>query len=75
MSKLIYIADDEDNIRNLVKTFLKNEGHDVMDFKTGDELLEQFNIKECDLVILDIMMPGQVVLKYVQNFVRKVQSQ
>lgn len=36
MSKLIYIADDEDNIRNLVKTFLKNEGHDVMDFKTGD---------------------------------------
>ncbi len=23
MSKLIYIADDEDNIRNLVKTFLK----------------------------------------------------
>ena len=58
MSKLIYIADDEDNIRNLVKTFLKNEGHDVMDFKTGDELLEQFNIKECDLVILDIMMPG-----------------
>lgn len=29
-----------------------------MDFKTGDELLEQFNIKECDLVILDIMMPG-----------------
>ncbi|MDX5712040.1 response regulator transcription factor [Clostridioides difficile] len=58
MSKLIYIADDEDNIRNLVKTFSKNEGHDVMDFKTGDELLEQFNIKECDLVILDIMMPG-----------------
>ncbi|HGM3507848.1 TPA: response regulator transcription factor [Clostridioides difficile] len=58
MSKLIYIADDEDNIRNLVKTFLKNEGHDVMDFKTGDKLLEQFDIKECDLVILDIMMPG-----------------
>ncbi|WP_227862216.1 response regulator transcription factor [Clostridioides sp. ZZV14-6153] len=58
MQKLIYIADDEDNIRNLVKTFLKNEGHNVVDFKTGDELLEQFNKKECDLVILDIMMPG-----------------
>lgn len=58
MQKLIYIADDEDNIRNLVKTFLKNEGHNVVDFKNGDELLEQFNQEECDLVILDIMMPG-----------------
>ncbi|MDB0437940.1 response regulator transcription factor [Clostridioides difficile] len=58
MQRLIYIADDEDNIRNLVKTFLKNEGHNVLDFKNGDELLEQFNKKECDLVILDIMMPG-----------------
>ncbi|MGX9755234.1 response regulator transcription factor [Clostridioides difficile] len=58
MQKLIYIADDEDNIRNLVKTFLKNEGHNVVDFNNGDELLEQFNKKECDLVILDIMMPG-----------------
>lgn len=58
MQRLIYIADDEDNIRNLVKTFLKNEGHNVVDFKNGDELLEQFNQEECDLVILDIMMPG-----------------
>lgn len=40
MSKLIYIVDDEDNIRNLVKIFLKNEGYDVMDFKMGDEFLE-----------------------------------
>ncbi|MGL6108381.1 response regulator transcription factor [Romboutsia sp.] len=58
MSKLIYIADDENNIRNLVKTFLQNDGHIVVDFENGDLLLEEFNKKECDLVILDIMMPG-----------------
>ena len=58
MSKLIYIADDEDNIRNLVKTFLINDGYDVKDFPNGDLLLEEFNKKEADLVILDIMMPG-----------------
>ena len=58
MSKLIYIADDENNIRKLVKTFLENDGHTVKDFENGDLLLEEFNNKECDLVILDIMMPG-----------------
>lgn len=58
MSKLIYIADDETNIRRLVKTFLENEGYIVKDFENGDLLLKEFNDKECDLVILDIMMPG-----------------
>lgn len=58
MSKLIYIADDEANIRHLVKTFLQSEGYIVKDFENGDSLLEEFNKKTCDLVILDIMMPG-----------------
>lgn len=58
MSKLIYIADDEENIRSLVNLFLKNEGYEVRDFENGDLLLEEFKKKECDLVILDVMMPG-----------------
>lgn len=58
MSKLIYIADDEENIRSLVKLFLKNEGYEVYDFENGDLLFEEFKNKECDLVILDVMMPG-----------------
>lgn len=58
MSKLIYISDDEENIRNLVKTFLENNGYEVREFENGDLLLEEFYKKECDLVILDVMMPG-----------------
>ena len=58
MSKLIYIADDEVNIRKLVKTFLENEGYEVKDFENGDLLLNEFESKACDLIILDIMMPG-----------------
>ena len=57
--KLIYIADDEDNIRQVVKTFLISDGYDVDDFPTGDLLLERFNQVPCDLVILDVMMPGK----------------
>jgi len=58
MQKLIYIADDEANIRNLVKAFLEKEGYQVEAFENGDLLLDAFGKKACDLVILDIMMPG-----------------
>ena len=58
MSKMIYIADDEDNIRNLLKSFLEREDFNVIAFPTGDELLERFRDTPCDLIILDVMMPG-----------------
>ncbi|MCL2425751.1 MAG: response regulator transcription factor [Oscillospiraceae bacterium] len=58
MQKLIYIADDERNIRNLVKAFLEKEGYQTKAFENGDLLFEAFMQHECDLVILDIMMPG-----------------
>lgn len=59
MGKLIYIADDESNIRNLIKGFLNKEGYTVEDFRNGEELLERYRKKEADLVILDVMMPGR----------------
>lgn len=58
MQKLIYAADDEANIRNLVKSFLEREGYAVQVFENGDRLLDAFSAKPSDLVILDIMMPG-----------------
>jgi len=58
MSKKIYIADDETNIRLGIKTFLENAGYEVEDFETGDLLLAAFSQNPADLVILDVMMPG-----------------
>jgi DNA-binding response OmpR family regulator len=58
MNKLIYIADDDDNIRNLLKTFLEREGFHVTGFPTGDKLFEVFSNSPADLIILDVMMPG-----------------
>jgi len=57
-AKLIYIAEDEKNIRNLIESFLKKEGYHVLAFETGDELYEKFKQQPADLVILDVMMPG-----------------
>ena len=51
-TKCIFIADDDDNIRQVVRTFLVSDGYLVEDFPTGDLLLERFRQSPCDLVIL-----------------------
>ena len=56
--KRIYVADDDDNIRQIVRTFLSSDGYLVEDFPMGDLLMERFLQVPCDLVILDVMMPG-----------------
>jgi DNA-binding response OmpR family regulator len=55
--KLIYIADDEVNIQNLIRMFLQKEGYLVETFSDGQSLLYTFNAKPSDMVVLDIMMP------------------
>lgn len=56
--KLIYIADDEVNICNIIKSFLIKEGYKVEAFNDGRSILEAFNAKPADMLIIDIMMPG-----------------
>lgn len=58
MQKLIYIADDEENIRDLIKSYLEREGYTVVAFPDGESLLDAFRSKEPDMIVLDIMMPG-----------------
>lgn len=58
MSKMIYAADDEKNIRELLGAFLEDAGYAVRTFETGDELYKCFVKEPSDMVILDIMMPG-----------------
>lgn len=55
--KLIYIADDEINICNIIKSFLIKEDFDVETFRSGRLLLDAFNHKPADMLIIDIMMP------------------
>lgn len=56
--RTIFIADDEENIREAIRAFLEAEGYNVRTFASGEELLEEFPGEQCDLIILDVMMPG-----------------
>jgi len=70
MAKIFY-ADDEEQVRNVVTAFLENEGYDIKSFETGDQLYEYFENNCCDLVILDIMMPGTDGIGILQKIRKK----
>lgn len=56
--KRIYIADDDESIRQVISAFLENDGYAVEAYPTGDALFERFEEAPCDLAVLDVMMPG-----------------
>lgn len=58
MGKRIYAADDDPRILQILGLFLGDAGFEASLFESGDLLLAAFQNKPCDLVILDVMMPG-----------------
>ena len=59
MEITVLIAEDEENIRKLVTSYLIREGYRVIQAKDGQEAIEYFEeyADTISLVILDIMMP------------------
>jgi len=53
----ILVVDDERNILELVKLYLKREGYSVETASTGKEALAKYHVSAPDLVILDLMLP------------------
>ena len=53
----ILIADDEPEIREVLRMMLGSEGYEILEAVNAQEAVEQ--AERVDLVILDIMMPGE----------------
>lgn len=58
MKKIIYLADYDKSICNLIESVLEKDGYVVKSFNEGSSLLDEFYLKPADLVILDMMLPG-----------------
>ena len=54
---LIYVVDDEANIRHLAALGLQDAGYETAEFSSGGELLAAIPTREPDCVVLDWMMP------------------
>ena len=57
MMLTILVADDEENILNLFKIRLQNQGYNVLTAKDGREAIDAFYNNSIDLIIMYIMMP------------------
>ena len=71
MKHKILIADDEAEIRDLLRLYLENEGYEVTEAGDGAKALRLLRDNTPDLCILDIMMPeadGYTVLKKLRSF-------
>lgn len=53
----VLVVDDEKKIRELVRSYLENEGYAVLIAATGEGALEAFGRVRPDLVVLDLMLP------------------
>lgn len=58
MSKNIFITEDDESIRALIKVALEGYNHNVYDFETAEEALEKMKTVKPDLAIFDLMLPG-----------------
>ncbi|MBR4346281.1 MAG: response regulator transcription factor [Oscillospiraceae bacterium] len=55
---LIYIVEDDDDIRELEAFAMKNSGYDTDCFASSGELWQEMAKAVPDLILLDIMLPG-----------------
>ena len=53
----ILVADDDQNIAELLRLYLEKEGYTVVLAADGEQAIERFNAENPDIVLLDIMMP------------------
>ena len=55
----ILVVDDDDRIRNLLKDFLSNNNYIVSTAENAEGAKEKIDYIKFDIIILDVMMPGQ----------------
>src|SRR5262245_20980309 len=57
-SARIMVVDDDPQIRRVLRTALVAQDYEVADARNGEEALEKLRDEKCELVILDMNMPG-----------------
>ena len=55
--KKILIVDDEFEMRQLLKIYLRKDNYQVDEAENGQEAYEKIKKNDYDLMILDVMMP------------------
>ena len=70
----VLIVDDDDRIRELVKQYLNDNQYLVTTAKSAEDAKEKVEIIKFDIIILDIMMPGQSGLEFINENKKKIKT-
>ena len=70
----ILVVDDDDGIRDLVKKYLNENNFLITTAKSAEDAGEKVKIIKFDLIILDIMMPGQTGLEFLSENKKKINT-
>ncbi len=55
----ILVVEDQDSIRRMIEALVQARGYKVMAAASGVKALDMVSVERPDLVLLDLMMPGQ----------------
>ena len=70
----ILIVDDDDRIRELVKQYLNDNSYLVTTANSAEDAKKKVDIIKFDLIVLDIMMPGQTGLEFTNEYKKKIDT-
>ena len=66
----ILVADDDDQVRMLLKRVLVKAGYEVSEARNGNEAVRLFTQKPAALLITDLIMPDKEGIETIQEFRR-----
>ena len=68
---IIHVIDDEPVIRDVLSQLLTSEGYEVELSSSGEEALDKFSSSSCDVILLDLLMPGMDGIEVLRR-IRKI---
>lgn len=71
--ELIYVIEDDDNIRDLIKIALEGFGYEVSAFEMAEDALRHIESDQPALAVFDLMLPGMDGLTAIRR-IRKNES-
>jgi DNA-binding response OmpR family regulator len=74
MTKKILVVDDKLELRNLLKSYLAQEGFDVVTARDGQEALYVARHEKPNLIILDLMMPEMGGYEFMRAYNREAET-
>ncbi len=70
----ILVVDDDDEIRSLLKKYLKENDYLVNTSDSAENAIEKVKIIKFDLIVLDVMMSGKSGFEFIHEYKKEIQT-